>query len=342
MLGHQLREAGIEAEITCIEGSPSARRLCEARAAMRGLEMRVVDRGDPDEGAPERFDYIDGGAVLQRTHDPVAALRRLAVRLAPGGGIGIAAHGAYGCRGLAELDALLAALAPSDLPMPQRLQAARRLLRDLPPTHRYRLGPLATGGLDTDELLSMLLQGRHRAWRIEALLATVAEAGLRLAGLLERARYEPASYIADPVLRARFAALDPVARLAAGEAIAGSLWRHLLYVSSAVEPEPAPPDPGDLDLVPLCRHEPSGISAKSLGADRVLRLTIDGVTHALALPPLATAILPRIDGRRSGRAIFEELRGGPQPALAEAEFRDAYIAVIGPLIGFNRLLLRRP
>src|SRR3954462_11991553 len=61
MLGQQLKDAGIPAEITYLDLSEASRRIAEARAETRGLEIRFVTGSllGPELAALGRFDYID-------------------------------------------------------------------------------------------------------------------------------------------------------------------------------------------------------------------------------------------------------------------------------------------
>ena len=343
MLGQQLKDAGVTAEITYLDLSEASRRVAEARARARGLEIRFLSGSllGPELEALGLFDYIDCCGVLHHLPDPPAGFRALAARLAPEGGMGVMVYAVFGRNGIYDLQAILAGLAPADLDLRERLALAKRLLRQLPATNRYRLGPMqAKTELGEDEIFDRFLHAQDRAYRIGALLDTAAAAGLRLAGLFEPARYEPATYLSDPVVRARFAALPHARRWSAGEAIAGCLWRHVVYLTRADHAAPAL-SPADLDLVPLCRREDGPTLAKAVGAQQQLRLTLDGFVYSVPLPRLAAAILARIDGNRPARAIHADLRAGPLPDLGEDEFGADYAALVERLAGFNRILLRR-
>jgi SAM-dependent methyltransferase len=343
MLGQQLKDAGIPAEITYLDLSEASRRIAEARARIRGIEIRFVTGSllGPELASLGAFDYIDCCGVLHHLPDPPSGFRALAARLAPHGGMGVMVYAVYGRNGIYDVQAILAKLAPPELAVSERLALAKRLLRQLPATNRYLLGPMQPKTeIGEDEIFDRFLHAQDRAYRIGELLDSVEAAGLRLAGLFEQARYEPATYVSDPGLKARFEALDPARRWAAGEAIAGCLWRHVVYVTHA-DAAASPLSAEDLDLVPACRREDGPTLAKAAGAQLVLRLTLDGLVYSVPLPRLAPAILARIDGTRSGRAIHAELRAGPLPALTEEAFRADYAALVRRLVGFNRILLRR-
>jgi SAM-dependent methyltransferase len=343
MIAQQMSDAGVPAEITYLDLSGASRRIAEARVRMRSLSVRFVTGSllELDVLGLGPFDYIDCCGVLHHLPDPPAGFHSLAAALAPDGGMGVMVYGALGRRGIYDLQAILADLAPAHLTLSERLATTKRVLRQLPPTNRYIQGPLRPKtGLGDDELFDRFLHAQDRAYRIGELFDTIDAAGLRVAGLFEAARYDPCSYVSDPTLRARFNALPLRARQSAGEAIAGCLWRHVAYLTRA-DHVSAPPDPRDLDLVPLCRREDGPTLAKGIGGQQVLRLTMEGVIYAVPLPRLGTAILARIDGIRPARTIFEELRAGPLPTLSEDQFRADYVTLVDALGGFNRILLRR-
>src|SRR5690606_25961098 len=81
------------------------------------------------------------------------------------------------------------------------------------------------------ELVDLLLHSQDRAYTVEEVAALVAAAGLNLITFIEPLRYEPATYLKDPVLLRALASLSPEGRAAAAEKLAGNLKTHVLYVS---------------------------------------------------------------------------------------------------------------
>jgi hypothetical protein len=98
-------------------------------------------------------------------------------------------------------------------------------------------------------------------------------------------------------------------------------------------------DPNADGAVPICREISGTDLARGIRPDGVLSVLFDGLRIPVALPPLASAILPLVDGRRSVAEIAAVLaaRGTEAEAFARA-WRSTYT----PLERINRLLLAAP
>ena len=326
-------------EIVYLDLSQAARRIAEARAEARGLaNIRFVTGSlhDLAELAPGPYDYIDCCGVLHHLEDPAAGLAALTKVLAPGGGLGLMLYGAYGRRGVYELQELLRRLG-GEQPLAEQVQLARRLLAQLPASNWLRRNPFLGDHKKTDaELVDLLLHARDRAYRVPEVLELVGGAGLRCVTFLERARYEPASYLNDPQLLQRFAALPQAERWTAAEALAGSFKTHVLYASRAAGETVAVPGPRS---VPVLNKESGPALARAVARDLALRLEVGGLSLTRALPALAPAILQRIDGTRSLAAIAAEIAAS-NPALTPERFAEEFAQLYAVLNGFNLLLLR--
>jgi hypothetical protein len=66
---------------------------------------------------------------------------------------------------------------------------------------------------------------------------------------------------------------------------------------------------------------------------------MDGLKRSFALPPLAAAIVERIDGRRTVDAIFTDI-ARRDAAVDRTAFDQAFQAAYRVLNGLNLLLLR--
>ena len=152
-------------------------------------------------------------------------------------------------------------------------------------------------------------------------------------------RYDPDSYLTDPRLRARTAALDPIGRAALAEAITGNMGIHIAYCVPADDAGRASPRWDDAESVPVLREMDGPTLARNLPKDGVLPVSFDGLRVPLPLPRLAAAILQRVDGRRSFGAIADEL-------AANGVSREAFWRDLGALRrameSMNRLLLAAP
>jgi SAM-dependent methyltransferase len=343
MLAQQMAWAARPGTVTWLDRSAAARRVAQARVAARGLgnvtfeEASILDL--PRSGLGP-FDYIDCCGVLHHLPDPAQGLAALVSVLAPGGGLGVMVYAPHGRTGVYMLQDALRLIAPAEEPPPARVDIAKRLWRTLPDTAWLRRNPWIDDHLKGGDagLYDLLLNPRDVAFTVPALAALVAGAGLRIACLVEPARYDPDTWLADPRLRARTATLDTVARAALAEAICGNMGIHIAYLVRAGDPPAVPPWASD-DAVPILREIDGPALARALPKDGTLAVTWDGLRTAVALPRLAGPILSRIDGRRPWGEIMDAVVAAG--ATREAASRDR--AALAPAMErLNRLLLAAP
>ena len=349
MLAQQLADRGGPGEVVYLDLSRAARAVAEARAEVRGLS-NIAFHSAGIEALPGLglgcFDYIDCCGVLHHLAEPAEGLRRLADALAPGGGMGLMVYGLHGRTGLYPIQELLRDLGAA-LPLKDRVVQARKLLDNLPATNWLRRNPFLGDHRRSDaELVDLLLHARDRAYGVGELFALLAGAGLGIASFIEPARYEPAHYVADPVLRAGLDALPSERRAAAAEALAGNMKKHVVYVARFGEA--GAPDPaariarhGEPEAVPiLAGIEPRRL-AESLNRERLLKAELDGLTLRFPVPPLASALVLRIDGRTSLAAIHAAL-AAQNPDLDWDRFMAQFDALYAALNGINALWIRNP
>jgi hypothetical protein len=163
-------------------------------------------------------------------------------------------------------------------------------------------------------------------------------AGLRLATFIEPLRYEPETYIADPVLRRRFAALGARERAAVAEDLCGSLKSHVFYAVRQDNPAETVARPDGPEVIPVLRDVDGPALAAQMRPGGTLTVDLGGIKAAFPLPALAPAIVARIDGRRSLADIHGDLSSAP----AWDAFLDQFGALYRVMNGLNRLLLRLP
>jgi SAM-dependent methyltransferase len=343
MLAQHLARAGRPGTVTWLDRSAAARRIAQARAAARGLTNIVWETASlldlPDSGLGP-FDYIDCCGVLHHLPDPAAGLRALTSVLAPGGGIGLMLYAPHGRTGVYMVQDALRLLAPPDQPPAARLDVARRVVRQLPETGWLRQNRFLDDHVNGGDagLYDLLLNPRDRSFTVPQVAALVAGAGLAVTCWMEPLRYDPAVWVADPRLRTRFAALDPVAQAAVAEALCGNINAHIVYCTRA-DAVPARPDPMAPHAVPVAREMPMTELAKHVAPDGTFAMWFDGLRAVIPLSPMAPAILPLIDGSRSVAGIAAALADrGVSPAAFEKAWRDTYV----PLERANRLLLAPP
>ena len=343
MLATHMARWGQPGTVTYLDRSEAALGVAQARAAVRGLNNIVWDRRsllDLPASGLEPFDYIDCCGVLHHLPDPAAGLSALLSVLAPGGGLGLMVYAPHGRTGVYMVQDALRLLAPPDERPALRLDTAKRVMRHLPESNWLRqnryFGDHVTGG--DAGLYDLLLNPRDRAFTIPALHALLHGAGLAVTALMEPMRYDPATYLPDPKLRARAATLDPVARAALAEALTANMSTHVAYCVRAAE-RAAPADPMDDDAVPVARELPAEEVARAIRPDGTLSFLFDGLAVPVALPPLAGAILRQIDGVRRVADIAAAIaaRGTDRPG-----FNRAWRETWDRLSSVNRILLAPP
>jgi SAM-dependent methyltransferase len=343
MLAQQMTNAGRAGDVTWLDRSAAARRVAEARVAARKLGNVLFQEGsllDLLGSGLGPFDYIDCCGVLHHLPDPLAGLKALVSVLAPGGGLGLMVYAPHGRTGVYMAQDALRLLAPPDEAPAARVEVAKRLWRQMPETAWLRRNPWITDhekGGDAG-LYDLLLNPRDVAFTVPAFNTLIQAAGLRIVCLVEPLRYDPLSYLSDPKLRPRIEAMDVVQRAALAEAITGNMGVHIAYCVRADAPViSAPWD--DLAAVPCLRELDGAKLAASLPRDGVLRVSFDGLTVPVPLPRLASAILSRIDGKRSIGEIGDDLA---QNGMAREVFAREFQALVAAMEKTNRLLISAP
>ncbi len=137
-------------------------------------------------------------------------------------------------------------------------------------------------------------------------------------------------------LRARIETLDPLARAALAEALAGNMAIHIVYCRRRGE-MPARPDPLNPDLVPVAREGTGADIARFIQPDGTMTMVLDGLRLIQAMPRLAGAILALVDGVLTVGEIAATL--GHRGVSMEAFQRD-WVATFTALEQGNRLFLR--
>lgn len=343
MLATQLARVPRPAEIICLDRSPQALAIAQARANIRALEnIRFVQGSltELDTLDLGMFDYIDCCGVLHHLPDPAEALQTLERHLAPQGGMGLMVYAPYGRTGVYMLQDALEKLAPLTQSPQERLDVARRIMRTLPATAWLRqngnFGDHLSGG--DAGLYDLLLNPRDRAYTITDFLALLDQAGLEPAALMEPARYDPALFLPDPRLRARLATLPWQEQAALAEDLAGNMATHVAYVVRK-QARPEKPDPLDPDSVPIMREIPGAELAKQMTPDNMLPFHFGTLVVPIPLPPQARGILPLIDGERTVGELAAILatRG-----VNTEKFKHVWQESFSILERLNRVLLRAP
>ncbi len=343
MLAQQLEREGREGTVTWLDRSSAALKIAQARAAVRGLTNIVWEQRSlldlPGSGLGP-FDYIDCCGVLHHLPDPAAGLRALLSVLAPGGGMGLMVYAPHGRTGIYMIQDALRLLAPEDQDPAMRLDAARRVMKHLPETAWLRANRSVTDHLAGGDagLYDLLLNPRDRAYTVPALHDLLAGTGLSVRCWVEPIRYDPVPLLPDPRLRARIAALSPLERAALAEALSGNIAAHIVYCTRTSEP-PQRADPFNPNAVPILREVSGEHVAKGIQANNTLFFALDALRVPVPVPPMAGAILPLIDGKRSVAEIGAMLAAR---GTSGEVFSRAWQALFPALEGVNRLLLAAP
>lgn len=343
MLATHLARSGRPGRVTYLDRSAAAMKLARARAQMRGLTNIDWVQGsllDLLQLGIGPFDYIDCCGVLHHLPEPGEGLRALVSVLAPGGGMGLMVYAPHGRTGVYMVQEAMALLAPADQTPAARLDVARRVMRHLPESNWLRFNrnfaDHVTGG--DAGLYDLLLNPRDRAFTVTAFASLLAGAGMAVAAFMEPMRYDPATWLPDPKLRAKAADLGRTEAAALAEALTGNMSVHIAYCRRAAEPG-VMADPLADDAVPVMREVPGAELAKSILPDGSLPFLFDGLRAVLRLPPEGSAILHAIDGTRTVGEIGALLTGR---GMAEARFRRAWAETFRALQPVNRILLAPP
>ena len=346
MLAQQLADRGTPGEVVWLDLSERARGIAEARADARKLDNIRFVTGDLlalREIAPGPYDYIDCCGVLHHLDSPEAGLAALAEALAPDGGMGLMLYGRHGRTGLYPLQSVLRQLVGGE-PLSEQISFARRLLDGLPRTNWFRRNPFLGDHKRSDaELVDLLLHARDRAYSVPELFALLDGASLAVTRFLEPLRYEPRSYLKDPKLKERCAALDWRERAAVAEVLAGNMKTHVAYVAPGSAETVGPKsdrvvrsvEPATVPKLPL--QDPRRLAE---AARQSLSLTVerDGLSFTLPLPRLAPAILARVDGETDFGAIHAALREA-DASLTWERFAADVEALAEALTGMNIMVL---
>lgn len=331
MLAQLLRDRGTPAEIHYLDMSRASREIAEARIRERGLDSVTFHTADlltaPELGP---FDYIDCCGVLHHLSDPDAGFEALAKAMAPDGGMGGMVYAPDGRRGVYELQAALGALTDGLSPKEQ-VALARSVLERLPATHAFAQNPWVGDHRDSDAgLYDLLLHARDTPYRADALIDALERAGLRLAGFLEPARYDPATYLAKGPARDRAQALPYKAQAVLAERLAGNLKIHAFYAAPAARGETAA-HAASMAATPVVHGLDAGALARDIAKRGGLRLNVDGLRLERRLEPSAARIVAAIDG---GTTLGEI---AAKSGLDPISFGRRLAPLVTILGGFNHL-----
>jgi hypothetical protein len=189
----------------------------------------------------------------------------------------------------------------------------RSLLKDLPPDHPFNVRDMLDVTWDDDAgIVDLLLHVRDRSYSVPQVFQLLDDAGLQLTRFIDRLAYDPAMYIHDPAVIARFDRLDPRARAAVAELLNGKMRKHGLYATRDGY-VPYQPTPSGLVLLAL-RPRRSPLygwgSIETVGKKRhkQLRLTEQHVSEEYSrefdFAPWQISVVTECDGIRTAMEVF--------------------------------------
>jgi len=224
---------------------------------------------------------------------------------------------------------------------PQRLDLARRLLRQLPATNWFKRNPFVGDHIKTGDagLYDLLLHSQDRAYTVPEFAALVSGAGLEIAAFIEPWRYEPASYVNDGLLLKKLSPPDRLARAEMAELLAGNLKVHIAYVVKRGRAATAVARADDPTLIPVLRDDDGPTLARNSKPGGALTAHAEGLDIRFPLPARAGPILARIDGRRTLQDIHREL-AADIGRLDWGAFKDEFDRLFTVFNGVNKMFLQ--
>ncbi len=334
-LAAQMAAAGRPAEITYLDLSRAARAVAEARAAERGLHNITFVTGSlldaPDHG---QFDYIDCCGVLHHLPEPQRGFDALAAALAPGGGIGLMVYAPFGRSGVYPLQQAFGALL-ADLPAPDKLAAARRILARLPAGHPFSRNPHLVDHEQSDAgFYDLLLHSRDRPFTVDQLAESLGAAGLDLVDFTQPALYDLARLLPDGVDPPE--ALDRIGRMAVAEKLRGTIKTHVAYAVRAGRAGAARARASDPGLVPQIKGASGAQLARVVAAKGRLRITSGGENVDEPVARQAAPLIAAIDGHRTLAQIARKV------GLDDFAFRTRWMPVERVLCDWGLMLYAQP
>jgi 2-polyprenyl-3-methyl-5-hydroxy-6-metoxy-1,4-benzoquinol methylase len=299
---------GIDLSATSLE---QARRLADSAGVGHNLHLRMLAIEDVGMLGLQ-FDYIIASGVIHHLESPELGLRALTDVLTPTGGIFLMLYATYGRAGVYMLQTAMRLLG-GDADFPEQVALARPLLEDLPVEHPFNSRRWEDVGWQDDAgIVDLLLHVRDRSYTVPQVFDLIDGAGLRFSRFMERAAYDPATFLQRPELLRRFDRLDPRSRLQVGELLNGRICKHAVYATRATY-APWQPTPSGLVLLALRpRRSPlfnwSAVDVVGVEPHHQFRLTEyrlnDEYTREFDFSPWQMSVVGECDGVRTANEVF--------------------------------------
>ena len=128
---------------------------------------------------------------------------------------------------------------------------------------------------------------------------------------------------------------------ALAEELTGVIKTHAFYAVHEGRESEAVATPESPEMIPILRDIDGPEMARRLKPGKGLSSDLPGLTGRLPLPPLAAAMLSRIDGRRDLGTLHREVAEAGGSTLTWDAFKRQFDQLYGTLNGLGKLLLRR-
>jgi SAM-dependent methyltransferase len=263
-----------------------------------------------------RFDYINCVGVLHHLEDPAAGLKALNAVLQEDGAMSLMLYGRYGRTGVYQMQELMRRINLGEDDLRAKIENTKTVLAGLPKTNWFKRGEDLVGDhreFGDAGIVDMLLHAQDRPFTVDELYDLVEGCNLKVVELLERGRYnyQVEWHIRDERILDKVGALPRRQQQAIAELIAGDMTVHNFYVARQAD-RVATPD--DLRNVPFYFLDPPRNVPELIERSRGQRVKIEAPLYAAPVefvPGRYTgAIFKALDGERSLKEIFEEVRRG--------------------------------
>jgi len=346
MLAQQLADTGGPGEVIYLDLSSASRDITENRAKARGLKNISFHSGsllDIATIAPGPYDYIDCCGVLHHLPEPADGLQALRNVLADDGGMGLMVYAPYGRTGVYQAQSMLRSLGIADEQPESRVETARSLLEDLPPTNWLQRNPSIGDHLNEGDagLYDLLLHSQDRAYTVPELSAFVSGAGMKVAAFIAPFAYDPSLYIKNPKLLDRLNALPWMERCAFSEMLTGGLKTHIFYAVKEARTDRVTAEVNDPQLAPILVGLDTKQAAAALRNSGQLNAELEGLKLSFPISENECTVLGLMTGTQTRHDMLN-LVTILRADMAPETFDTAYDRLFGILNGLNLAFLQAP
>lgn len=322
-LAEQLRNT--DSEVVYLDLSEASMDIARRRAEVRGLgnitwrNGSLLDIAGDETGA---FDYINCTGVLHHLESPGKGLEALKSVLADDGVMGLMLYATYGRAPVYQVQELMRMVNAGEEDMPSRIDNTIKSIDSLYSRHAFKqnldvyMPELRSG---PSGIYDLLLHSQDRPYTVPQLYDYIEGGGLEVLCLLSdtvfgNLAYDPSTYVSNPDLLARIKALPTRDQQAVAELLHGKLSKHSFYAARRAKPCPDTAEWDDWipDFAIVYNEAARG------DLRRMCEVAGDTVEFHLSKGPEKftlrarktqnlTAILNRIDGRRTLREIFDDI-----------------------------------